>query len=132
MKRFSILRTAPHGFTLIELLVVISIIAILAPLLLPALSRAKAKGQATGCRNNLRQLELAAAIYGHDNGGAFPPNTDLMGGATYQSGDGSWVTGNTQLDETDESTKKGVLWSYVRAMKTYRCPSDRSTVKLRP
>lgn len=61
-------------FTLIELLVVIAIIAVLAAMLLPALSRARAMGKSTACVNNLRQCYLALVDYGDDNDAYIPRN----------------------------------------------------------
>jgi prepilin-type N-terminal cleavage/methylation domain-containing protein len=66
-----------QGFTLIELLVVIAIIAILAALLLPALARAKQKGQQAVCLSNLRQIGLGFIIYLNENGDYFPDRRDL-------------------------------------------------------
>ena len=117
-------RRYKRAFTLIELLVVIAIIAILAALLLPVLSRAKAKGQSAVCQSNLKQLLLGWILYATDNDDRLAGSISLR----LVNQPGSWVLGNTRQDRTSSNIMSGVIFRYNPAVGAYRCPADRSTV----
>ena len=143
-----------HAFTLIELLVVLAIIGILAALLLPTLSRAKAKAQTTVCQNNLRQLTIAFHAYVDDNGDRIMENHSVVGAGSRQSD--CWVAGFMSTENDDwvpawgktEATNTalfycegrsegtlvgykepryyGSIGTYAKNPKIYRCPADDS------
>jgi prepilin-type N-terminal cleavage/methylation domain-containing protein/prepilin-type processing-associated H-X9-DG protein len=138
----------PHssGFTLIELLVVITILGILTALLLPDLGKAKAKAQGVYCRNNLRQLTVAFAVYSGDFSERLVGNgtigclalsmtdKDASSPDGLKINNGNWVHGvmgaknGTPISNTDpELVTAGALFPYAKNTGLYKCPADRRT-----
>jgi prepilin-type N-terminal cleavage/methylation domain-containing protein/prepilin-type processing-associated H-X9-DG protein len=122
------------AFTLLELLVVIAIIAILAALLLPALNKAKTKGQGAACTSNLKQLQICWQLYADDNADGLPGNTalnpgDIANREAWTADPVSWLQGNAWTDTTPTNLQRGVLYRYNQSLGIYRCPADRSTVR---
>ncbi|MEI2726500.1 MAG: prepilin-type N-terminal cleavage/methylation domain-containing protein [Verrucomicrobiota bacterium] len=116
------------GFTLIELLVVIAIIAILAAMLLPALSKAKVKAQGIQCLSNLKQLQLAGLMYPDDNNGILRTSGD--------NNEIAWVMGWLDFAPNNPANydvkllndpKYAMFANYIKNAGVYKCPADMST-----
>jgi prepilin-type N-terminal cleavage/methylation domain-containing protein len=121
-----------HGFTLIELLVVIAIIAILAALLLPALSSAKARAQAMQCMSNNKQLALAMHMYAGDNQERLPPMDDDDGDMNGKDPTLIWMKGDMSWTSWQDSANPNVLLQttnnllapYISNVEVWRCPAE--------
>lgn len=116
----------PGAFTLIELLVVIAIIAILAAMLMPALSKAKCKAQGIACMSNQKQLTLAWLMYADDNRDRVPPNASGSGNAAQNGWMQGWLTFDAGHPDNTNTLYllNARIGPYTKSVGIYKCPAD--------
>src|SRR5580693_2956714 len=107
------------AFTMVELLIVIAIIAMLAALLLPVLSKTQEQARTAQCINNMEQLTLAWVIYGEDNNDVLAYNWI----PDSQQPPSAWCYGNIPQNPKDTTgITRGVLFPYIHQLSIYHCP----------
>jgi prepilin-type N-terminal cleavage/methylation domain-containing protein len=125
-----------RAFTLIELLVVIAIIAILAGMLMPALSKAKQKAYMTKCLSNLHQIGIGMKMYVDDNRDTFPPTRVSQFNPTVSPAldyiYANWLGGNDGQNGWGMPATNRLLNPYVPAREAWHCPADRGIFDVRP